>query len=247
MAYVPRLQTYKRQGVFKRWFFVALTILIWTYVFSIMVQGVFVRSIRVMGDSMAPTIQRSEMVLTSPLLFGKQSLFGPGTWLDFIKPARGMVVVMDPPYDQDKGFFGELGNVTVELASLGTRHAYPEWTDRPVLRRVIGIPGDTIQIKEGTVMVQRASKGEFLGEMAASGKSWKLDKSSQVESWGDNGILYDAPALVLGDDEYFLLADHRSGSADSRIWGPVHAKSFRGQVLLRYWPLTRFGLLDSPN
>lgn len=244
MAYVPRLQTYKRQGVFKRWALRGLTIVLWVYLLSLFVQGTLARGVRVMGESMAPTIQRFEMVLTSPLLFGKQSIFGPGTWLDIIKPSRGMVVLLDPPYDQDKGFLGELGNASIELASLGTRHVFSDWSDQPVIRRIIALPGDTVLIRDGTVYVQPSSGGEFLKEEAAAGKSWEINSEYQVESWGDNGLLHDAPALILGAGEYYVLADRRAGSADSRIWGPVSSTMFRGQVLLRYWPLSRLGLFD---
>ena len=48
-------------------------------------------------------------------------------------------------------------------------------------------------------------------------------------------------AIVLGPGEYFVISDDRSGSNDSRVWGPVALDSIVGKVMFRYWPLSRFG------
>lgn len=103
---------------------------------------------------------------------------------------------------------------------------YPfEGDDEYYVKRVIGLPGETIQIKDGMVYIN----GELLGEKF--GKDIILDPGIAKEP------------ITLGEDEYFVLGDNRNNSRDSRESdiGVVNKKQIKGHVLLRIWPLKHFG------
>jgi signal peptidase I len=94
-----------------------------------------------------------------------------------------------------------------------------------VIKRVIGLPGDSIKISEGAVFLN----GEELVE------PYLDDSVSTYVSF--NSFL----ELTLGEDEYFLLGDNRADSYDSRHFGPVKEADLIGRVWFRFYPFDRFG------
>ncbi|WP_238483647.1 signal peptidase I [Anaerosporobacter faecicola] len=105
---------------------------------------------------------------------------------------------------------------------------YGKDVDEHLVKRVIGLPGETIQIKEGGIFIN--------GE--------KLEESYGREPIADGGIA--SQPLTLAEDEYFVMGDNRNGSSDSRedYIGPIKRDLIEGKAILRIWPLNRFGLLD---
>lgn len=102
---------------------------------------------------------------------------------------------------------------------------FPGDAERSFIKRVIGVPGDRIEIRAGQVYVNR----ERLAEPYLS------EPFREVEDFGP---------LVVPPDAYFVLGDHRNVSNDSRSWGPVPRNLIYGKAILRYWPLTRAGWVD---
>ncbi len=96
-----------------------------------------------------------------------------------------------------------------------------------IIKRVVGLPGDTIEIKD----------------MAVYRNGVLLDETEYL-SEGTVTLPHDPDYQVtlLGEDEYYVLGDNRSISLDSRIFGPVPAKYIIGEVLLRFYPLDELGL-----
>jgi signal peptidase I len=91
-----------------------------------------------------------------------------------------------------------------------------------MIKRVIGLPGETIEIEGGQVLIN----GEPLSEPYLAGTAPMT------------GAM---PTLQLEADQYFLMGDARNFSADSRVWGPVHRSKFVGRAEHRYWPSNRIG------
>lgn len=106
--------------------------------------------------------------------------------------------------------------------------------DEYYVKRIYGLPGETIQIKGNDIFIN--------GE--------KIDDPYAKDSMSTGGIANEP--YTLGKDEYFVLGDHRSVSQDSRFTpetsndknapGPVKFENISGKVILRIWPLGKFGV-----
>jgi signal peptidase I len=101
---------------------------------------------------------------------------------------------------------------------------FPGDPTKSYIKRVIGIPGDSVEVKDGTVIVN----GESLAE------------SYVPQAYRDH---FSMPQKTVRSDEYFVLGDHRSSSNDSRSWGMVPRGFVYGKAVFVYWPLDRIGLL----
>ena len=95
------------------------------------------------------------------------------------------------------------------------------------IKRIIGLPGETVQIADGEIYIN--------GEV--------LEESYGREVMQDAGLA--AGPITLGDDEYFVLGDNRNYSSDSRdpSVALIHRKEIIGRAWLRIWPLDSFGIL----
>lgn len=117
----------------------------------------------------------------------------------FGDPARGSVIILRYPLDTSKFF----------------------------IKRVIGLPGETLRVEDGAVTIVNKEHPE--------------------------GFLLDEPYIAfpredsferaLGSTEYFVMGDNRFGSSDSRSWGPLPAEDIVGRPILRLLPPTRFDYL----
>lgn len=116
-------------------------------------------------------------------------------WYRFSDPKRGDIVVFKYPMDPKRDF----------------------------VKRVVGLPGDTVELQEGTVLIN--------GE-------------PQSEPFVKNHDRFTMPALRVPDGSYFCMGDNRPNSQDSRFWGFVPESYLRGPVFFRYWPPNRIGLVD---
>ena len=104
---------------------------------------------------------------------------------------------------------------------------YPEDPGKHYIKRIIGLPGETVQIIDGYVYIN----GELLDEHCGNAVM-------------ENSGLASEP-IVLGDDEYFVLGDNRNNSEDSRYpaVGNIKRSQISGRAWLRIWPLDHIGFL----
>lgn len=124
----------------------------------------------------------------------------------FTQFSRGNVVVFHSPVDEEKDF----------------------------IKRVIGMPGDEVSVRDGTIYIngQPLDEGEYL-------------PSDFYTSPGS--FLEDGEVVVVPQDSYFVIGDNRSFSADSREWGFVDHSDIIGRSLLVYWPLEDFWVVEHAN
>ena len=106
----------------------------------------------------------------------------------------------------------------------------PENTSRALIKRVIGLPGETVVLDGAAVTIINAAHpdGFTLSEPYLSPEN--LGGSSNMR-------------ITLKADQYFVLGDNRRISADSRLWGTLPREDIVGRVLLRLFPLTEVGIL----
>jgi signal peptidase I len=103
---------------------------------------------------------------------------------------------------------------------------YPRDPEQEFIKRVIGLPGDRVQIERGQVMVN----GQVLTEPYISAPpAYRLDE------------------VRVPENQLFVLGDNRNNSSDSHQWGMVPMEDVIGKAVLVYWPPDRMGLIKSPD
>jgi signal peptidase I len=106
----------------------------------------------------------------------------------------------------------------------------------PFIKRVIGEPGDTVEVKEdGLVYVNGVALDEPYTYTNAEGVNQPTEVAPDQSKW------------VVPNDELFVLGDHRQASSDSRVFGPIPISSVIGRAFLRYWPLNTLSILQTPT
>jgi signal peptidase I len=102
---------------------------------------------------------------------------------------------------------------------------YPRDPSVSFIKRVIGLPGDTVEIRNGSLYVNgRLTPEPYVNEQ------YRDDETR--------------PALQVGKGHYYVLGDHRNSSNDSRSWGEVPEKYVYGKAYLRFWPLSQMGRIQ---
>lgn len=159
-----------------------------------------VQNFRVEGSSMQPTLEEGQYLLVNKIVYfhlapsGLRALFSFGSEeqdesvFPIRDPKRGDVIIFHFPRDESRDF----------------------------VKRVIGLPGDAVEIRQGQVFVNGLKLEEpYLTRRGRSTMS----------------------LLTVGPDEFFVLGDNRRASNDSRDWGQVPTKNIVGRAWVSYWPL----------
>ena len=135
--------------------------------------------------------------------------FIDGEWLlvdkltyRFSSPDRGDVIIFNPP---------------------------PGNSDQPYIKRIIGLPGEYIEIKNGRIYISN-DEGDF--------------EYVEYTDLPDIPVSY-SDSWVIPEDEYFVLGDNRPVSGDSRSFDTVPRDNILGKVWIRYWPPSEWGLSPS--
>lgn len=102
---------------------------------------------------------------------------------------------------------------------------YPKDPTKSFIKRVVGVPGDVIQIKDGHVYIN----DQLLQERYVPTGYQDLDSYAPIR---------------VKEGYYYVLGDHRNASNDSRSWGLVPRKYIYGKAVFRYWPVDKAGFLD---
>ncbi|HWO07113.1 MAG TPA: signal peptidase I [Candidatus Paceibacterota bacterium] len=158
----------------------------------------------VSGASMEPTFDNWDYLITDRLSY------------DFSAPERGDVIVFCLPNT------GE--------CSLWKRIAQQEWRGpRTLIKRVIGLPGETIAVEGGQIRITNAEN--------PNGFVLEEPYVADTNIGGPTGM-----EVTLGEGEYFVLGDNRKVSSDSRVWGALPKENIIGQVLVRLFPIDVIGL-----
>lgn len=111
--------------------------------------------------------------------------------------------------------------------------------DTPFIKRVIGLPGDTVSLADGRVLVARAGEPPRLIDEPYLPRIDGLPQQTGC-------LRPDCPqSWTVGPGEMFVMGDNRPASHDSRTFGPIDSSSLIGRAWLRYYPFEDFGLIDN--
>lgn len=126
-------------------------------------------------------------------------------------PQRGDIIIMRDPFDNSKDF----------------------------IKRVVGLPGEQILIKDGKVYIN----GRLLEEAyIRQDQPW-----TNNANWPQPGAFNAGQPYTIPKGEYFVMGDNRNASSDSRIFGPVERSRIEAHAWVRIWPFDRFGSVDGPK
>jgi signal peptidase I len=116
----------------------------------------------------------------------------------------------------------------------------PENKEIEFVKRVIGIPGDTIMIDN--------CRPPFRTECDLIVNNETLDEKYVKEKTQlyENSIYKEGQAFSIPEDQLFVMGDNRTGSLDSRIFGPIRQDSIIGVVFFRYFPSDAVGVMKNP-
>ena len=165
-----------------------------------------VRNFKVEGASMQPTLHGGQFLLVNKLVYFKLDTARISRIVPFWKvdrssqrfalrpPNRGEVIVFHYPRDVTKDF----------------------------VKRVVGLPGETVEVREGTTYID----GQPIDEPYLT----TTDRSS-------------SKLVLLDREEYYVMGDNRRGSNDSRNWGPVPEANILGKVWFVYWPVSNWQVI----
>jgi signal peptidase I len=139
------------------------------------------------SDSMLPTLEVGDRLVVEKISY------------HFHPPARGEIVVFDPPQQlQIQGYA----------------------KDQAFIKRVIGTPGETVQIQNGKVYLNSIPlKEDYIAEPPK----------------------YQMEAVRVPEDQLFVMGDNRNNSNDSHVWGFLPKQNIIGHASYRFWPLSRIG------
>ena len=169
---------------------------------ALVVMALIVQSFEIPSGSMIPTLLLGDRILVNKFVFGTRVPFTAVKLFPLREPARGEIVVFLPP----QNFVSPVGR------------------DVHLIKRVIGLPGDTVEIVEKRLYVNGS-------EFSVPNAHW--DDPGIMERWSSARDNFGP--IVVPPGSYFMMGDNRDNSYDSRFWGFVLEAELTGKPIMIYW------------
>ncbi len=109
----------------------------------------------------------------------------------------------------------------------------PRTPDEEFIKRIIGLPGETVNLKDGKIVIN----GETVDEAYLDSSLYTLP----------GAFLQEDRRITVPDDNYLVFGDNRNHSSDSRAWGFVPKDNITGRAWVVYWPIDSAGVVSNPN
>lgn len=186
----------------KPWYREWAEALIVAIVLALIIRSFLFQAFKIPSGSMLDTLLIGDHLLVNKFIYGTQLPFSDSRFLAVRQPERGDVIVFEFPEDEGKNYFQR----------------------RDFIKRVIGIPGDVIEIKDKQVFVNGQP---FLLKQ-------EVHKDSQTVPAVASARDFAGPVKVP-EESYFVMGDNRDYSYDSRFWGFVHMSKVKGLAFIKYW------------
>jgi signal peptidase I len=197
----------------------------WMLLIFVFVRAFLVEAFRIPSGSMIPTLLVGDWLFVNKLVYGPHVPFTNANLPGYADPRRGEVVVFQSPTQIDQ----------------------PEDPTPTLVKRLIGMPGDTIYMRQGMVYVNGIAQRQ--GYAAAANPVGDPDETNELFAWQRDFSLANtrfgsAPAVPTHDNwgpllippaHYMMLGDNRYNSKDSRYWGFVPRANVRGRPIFVYY------------
>jgi signal peptidase I len=196
-------QSYKSK---KPWYREYGEALLFALILALIIRTFLFQAFKIPSGSMEDTLLIGDHLLVNKFIFGTHLPFMDERFLTFRDPQRGDIIVFEFPPDADKPYFQR----------------------RDFIKRVVGTPGDRIEVRNKQVLV--------------NGEPYKLSQEVHKELDIIPGNLQ--PRDFMGPIEvpaghYFVMGDNRDRSFDSRFWGFVPKQNIKGLAFIKYWSWNR--------
>lgn len=181
-------------------------------------------SVRVNSSSMETNISNGGIVFATPL---------------FRRPSRGDAIYISRMDEVSLPFYERIANSVVRFFTLRKYTPFSDddrMTGSSSVRRVVALPGDSIYIRDYVAYVKPRGESQYLTEFELSRRPYSINTFSVPVEWDGMGPSGDVPELTLGENEYYVLADDRVSSIDSRLYGAVPYSRIRAKVLFQCFP-----------
>ena len=182
------------------------------------------------ATAMMPTFAVGNRIIGTPI-YNESSL------------KRGSLVFVQQS-ERQTHFFVRVVNALIGFLTLNFYSPLESTSDfscKPLLRRIVALPGDAIYMKDYILYVKKEGTEHFLTEFELAEVDYNINTEGLVSSWHNelpfSGTMEE---IKLKDGEYFVLCDNRAFGFDSRLMGTIDAKkNIKQKVLMRFWPLNQ--------
>ena len=171
------------------------------FLLAAVIRTFVVQAFKIPTGSMRPTLMEGDLILVNKFLYGAKIPFTDIRLPKVRPPKRGDVVVFIYPEDKSKDF----------------------------IKRLIGLPGETVEIKNGTIYI--------------NGNPLIDSKFGQIYYYNFGAFQEEGFKEVVPQGSYFVLGDNSRSSKDSRYWGYVPEKNVLGKAMVIYWPPNRLRII----
>jgi signal peptidase I len=225
-----------------------LRVVIIAFVLYLIVFSFAASTYRIESVSMEPGLSPSDRVIVSTLSFGARVPFSRSRFPGLGVPERGDLVVVRPPFLEEPGILLRIleplaSFLTLQKATLH-RDLYGSRVNGYLVKRIVGMPGDTVRMKDFILLIRPPGAPDFVPEQQLIPARYQLRTSLTARGWTSSLPLSgNSGEVVLRAGEYFVLGDNRPESSDSRSWGALAAERIVGKLVYRYWPPRSFGKL----
>ncbi|MCX7787771.1 MAG: signal peptidase I [Spirochaetes bacterium] len=200
-----------------------------------------VQTYRIDSITMMPAFKPGDKLIASPLPIGAPIPFTHIRLPGFSQLRRGDVVVLTPPYAEEESLLGRTIRWMAGFFSFQrtweTRKT-TDWVRSKVIKRVVGLPGDTIRVRNLELLVKPKGASDYVSEFSLAYTPYTIQRDfSSTEEFPQELYRMESEEIFLHENEYFVVSDHRSVALDSRVWGAIRWEQIRSKVLFVYWPI----------
>lgn len=171
------------------------------FLLAMVIRAFVVQAFKIPTGSMRMTLIEGDLILVNKFIYGAKIPFTNYHLPALRLPQRGDVVVFIYPEDRKKDF----------------------------IKRLVGLPGETVEIKGGSIYINDKAAVEPI--------------FNQIYYYNRGEFAAEGQKIVVPNDCYFVLGDNSTSSKDSRYWGFVPKQDLLGKALVVYWPPQRIKLI----